>query len=388
MNRLIPAEVWDTITAYISFADFINLKKVFRTFPLELYRGGSNLEYEIEQISSLSPHHKVEKTLLNIVNKSKHILNLNRPLTPLQETLLAIAWRCSYKDLVVRLLCIGADPNARDTLGRSLIFGARTEAQVKLLRDHGADVNSVDLRNCSALHMAANCQIAQSLIDCGSDVNKRDDNGMTPLFYAKSKSMLLLLLENGADPNVSDNLGKSLIFYVNRIDFVDLLLKHGANVNLLDSESKSPLMCCQNAEIAERLLEYSADPNAIDIEGQSALHHTTSLVMINLLLARGADPNQADECGRTPLFFVETIGVAAALVEAGAMVSQCDNSGLLASDYADCDQVKSYLEDLINQNIQIYHTPDTKSIRNLIINLRKDESTFVQSKTELWKFLA
>jgi ankyrin repeat protein len=81
---------------------------------------------------------------------------------------------------------------------------------VKLLIEHGADVNAVTISKQTPLHIAiisGHQKAAEILLDHGTDVNARNDGGDTPLHiaaYQKNTEMMTLLLEHGADPDSRD----------------------------------------------------------------------------------------------------------------------------------------------------------------------------------------
>lgn len=143
------------------------------------------------------------------------------------------------------LLRMGADLTYRCELGRTpLAWAALTwdVALIKVLLDHGADVNTTDEQGCTPLMLAAgaeeftdrrmfvleldpdepddelrrphnlDCLAAiQLLIDRGADIDARDVNKYrTALLWAASDfrdEAVGLLLENGADPYAKGNDG-------------------------------------------------------------------------------------------------------------------------------------------------------------------------------------
>jgi hypothetical protein len=82
---------------------------------------------------------------------------------------------------------------------------------VKEALEAGADVNARDIYGSTLLHIAAYCcqiEIAEFLIEAGADVNARDDEGDTPLHEAAHYGhieMVALLLDKGADMNARNN---------------------------------------------------------------------------------------------------------------------------------------------------------------------------------------
>ena len=85
---------------------------------------------------------------------------------------------------------------------------------VKILLNHGADVNQVDLYNRTPLLNAAsdldNPECLKLFVEAGADLDWRDCHRRTPLGYAakmgKSRN-LSYLLSRGADPHIPDHWG-------------------------------------------------------------------------------------------------------------------------------------------------------------------------------------
>jgi len=87
---------------------------------------------------------------------------------------------------------------------------------VKLLVDHGANVNAVMSGNTTVLHDASlrgcSAQVLNLLLSKGANVNSRCDDGTTPLHWAASGGWfegVRILLENGADVLVRNQAGKT-----------------------------------------------------------------------------------------------------------------------------------------------------------------------------------
>ena len=136
-------------------------------------------------------------------------------LTPLHTTAV-----CGSRDLLERLLDIGADPNARDTSTNttplhSLAAAARPSCceNAEVLIRHGADVNAVDTAGLTVLHHAVrsgHVRLASRLIAAGASVRAVDHDGNTALHFAAanhSSRLIRLLIEAGADVNASNTRG-------------------------------------------------------------------------------------------------------------------------------------------------------------------------------------
>jgi hypothetical protein len=59
-----------------------------------------------------------------------------------------------------RLLMEGAEPNARDCLGRTPVWYCTSIPMLQLLRKYGADLNLPDVDNCSPLAQATTCGLS------------------------------------------------------------------------------------------------------------------------------------------------------------------------------------------------------------------------------------
>ncbi|XP_033221547.1 poly [ADP-ribose] polymerase tankyrase-1-like [Belonocnema kinseyi] len=147
----------------------------------------------------------------------------------------------------------------------------------EILLKNRVAVNCHDCKGFTPLHYAA-CvnefrpEIVRLLLDHGADVNAVNKNHATPIFYTKNELILELLIERGANINyVSTTLFTPLshMFNCDRLSCVDLLLKRGADVSIQNSEGKTildiyePRYFYENLEILENLVNSVSDLNFV-----------------------------------------------------------------------------------------------------------------------------
>ncbi len=164
----------------------------------------------------------------------------------------------------------GADPDARDKLGRTALFYAELSENTEVfdvLADNGANVNAQDNDGATPLHNAARfsrADCAAALLRNGADPNIRGMSGGSPLFGTMwdrkaSVETARLLIQAGACVNTKDNDGsfplwKAALF--GHTEMVKLLVSSGADVNVERREGKTPLTVATDhgyPEIAEFL---------------------------------------------------------------------------------------------------------------------------------------
>jgi len=176
--------------------------------------------------------------------------------------------------------------HTRDHQGRTLLHQAvlsGREELVKLLLQHGADINEGDNTGLMPLHLAACANrrtIAELLMKNGAETGAEDKSGQTPLDLAmiNNRGPIIDLLLPLVDPNAQDQNGMTPLHYAvkyQRREAVKLLLDKGARVTIADKKGRTALhgaATLNDADIVDLLLAQHANPLAADAAGVTPLH--------------------------------------------------------------------------------------------------------------------
>jgi hypothetical protein len=152
------------------------------------------------------------------------------------QPLLFIAIEKSYIEIIRILLEYGANPNtlhptiwirrnAIHLLGKVVMPGLPSVAErieiLKLLIEHGGDINSKDQDGLTLLHNLVfnnKCNMDELIYEAirlGADVNAKDKEGNTPLYYAcvdmNNFYLIPTLVRAGADINTINNKRETII---------------------------------------------------------------------------------------------------------------------------------------------------------------------------------
>ena len=305
----------------------------------------------------------------------------------LDDALIA-ACRTGNTEAVGRLIDQGADVNARDAVGDSVLRNAVTAGKadpVRRLLEAGADVDDRATETSTsvltlatekalggvvdvllaygadatselddeppllpAIHLG-HMGIVDSLLAFGADPNAVSKLGVSPLFVAVqagNAAMAKALLAKGADPNADSACG-ALIWLAatkGQAELIDMLADHGAAIDQADSNGVTPLWAaCQNglATVVEALLRHQANiearRNTDDVACLWQASYYGHADVVRVLLSRGADTEVANKEGATPLWVaaqsahMEVVGL---LVRAGANINAKRQQGDSALWYA------------------------------------------------------
>uniref|UniRef100_A0A674HIQ3 Poly [ADP-ribose] polymerase n=1 Tax=Taeniopygia guttata TaxID=59729 RepID=A0A674HIQ3_TAEGU len=262
------------------------------------------------------------------------------------------------------LLQHGADPNIRNTDGKSaldladpsakavltgeykkdeLLEAARSgneEKLMALLTPLNVNCHASDGRKSTPLHLAAGynrVRIVQLLLQHGADVHAKDKGGLVPLHNACSYGhyeVTELLLKHGACVNAMDLWQFTPLHEAaskNRVEVCSLLLSHGADPTLVNCHGKSAVDMAPTPELRERLtyefkghslLQAAREADLAKVKKtlaleiinfkqpqshETALHCAVAAVhpkrkqVTELLLRKGANVNEKNKDFMTPL---------------------------------------------------------------------------------------
>jgi len=179
------------------------------------------------------------------INPSKNITISNK-----QKKLNHLLLKASSQSFTVlgeALVTHGADVNAKDEYGRSVLYRAfcfgympygEPLEMVRLILKNGANVNTKDKNGTTVLIRVSGgsgrLEEYKLLLAKNPDVNARDKYGMTALMKASSSNQLekvKLLLGKGADVNVKNKSGKAALSFAStkrHFPIRNLLISHGA----------------------------------------------------------------------------------------------------------------------------------------------------------------
>eukprot|EP01102_Stenamoeba_stenopodia_P017564 TRINITY_DN631_c0_g1_i2.p1 TRINITY_DN631_c0_g1~~TRINITY_DN631_c0_g1_i2.p1 ORF type:complete len:564 (-),score=118.21 TRINITY_DN631_c0_g1_i2:179-1870(-) len=207
------------------------------------------------------------------------------------QTALHFAVAYSKPLFVQKLIEKGANLEAKDFQGKTPLrlgcercYTSEKIRCIKLLLEHGADVDTIDnAGNNPILNLvqAGNYPCVSLLVKHGAGVNMADDHGRTPLFYAVNgedfQTVELLLQSGNANPNQKDNDGFVPLHEAvcqESYRCVKILLDNGADVNLPDARGNSPLhfSCIEGFhKMATVLLGYGAKRDLKNSFGETPL---------------------------------------------------------------------------------------------------------------------
>jgi ankyrin repeat protein len=270
------------------------------------------------------------------------------------ETPLMYAAYVGSLDAMQLLLASGASVDAQSQSGATaLIWAANDLGKVRLLTEHGANVNLATKRRRTALLVAAmsdpSADIVKLLIEKGADLKAVDFLKTTPLRAAtlgNDTETIRMLIEAGVDVNAADLPGISPLMMAagwnGNTRAVQLLLAKGANAKAASrpvmglpvrngaSEFGSLTALIMSApfgppDLIGNLLDAGSDVNAKDVRGMTPLMLAVAAdhqdpAVIKMLLEHGADPSAQSKIGDSAVDWARKAALAPGidLLKAGA----------------------------------------------------------------------
>jgi ankyrin repeat protein len=172
---------------------------------------------------------------------------------------------------------------------------------LKLLLEHGGDVDQTDEAGQTALHTAcflgkSRRDIIETLLEAGAETDIVGKDGFSPLHWAAKENhegIPTLLEEYGAEMNLGDNYDMTALFIASDRQLTDVvkeLLTLGADPNYgIESDVIKPMLH----------LVKGITPLMVAVMPIDAKEVHTTLATVNALLDGGADPYQPDGEGMT-----------------------------------------------------------------------------------------
>eukprot|EP00118_Oscarella_pearsei_P003104 m.12968 g.12968 ORF g.12968 m.12968 type:complete len:2147 (+) comp24414_c0_seq2:49-6489(+) len=272
-----------------------------------------------------------------------------------------------YVDIVKLLKDHGADVNAQSEAGNTALTYAACggfEDVIEVLLDSGAKIEEQNESGHTALMEAASAghvTAAKLLIDRGADVNAHSnefkETALTLAAYKGHADMVKFLLENGADKeHKTDEMHNALMEACmdGHVDVAEILLNHGAQINMPVDGFEAPLTlaaCGGHGDLAKVLIECGANLEELNDEGYTPLMEAAreGNDVVCLLVNSGANVNAiTEETQETPLSLCccgGLVEVATFLLDHGADIELGASTPIMeAAQEGHYDLVKMLLE--------------------------------------------
>jgi ankyrin repeat protein len=234
-------------------------------------------------------------------------------------------------ELLTAMLEAGGNPNLRNDAGASALLWAVDDLRkVRLLLDHGADVNAASNFGRTTLSLAAGGPNSAPLVALLLERGAKPSAAALSAAARLSPTSVRLLLAAGASdkgeaaevalrsgckeclaallPDANTPLPRGLLNVLpvggaGDPEAVNAALARGADVNVSDAKSRSALMLAAisesvTSELVQQMIDRGADVSAKSVEGLNALDYALRLgrqPIIDVLTRAGVTPTRATE---------------------------------------------------------------------------------------------
>ena len=303
----------------------------------------------------LASFYGLEYTVSHLLASQRHRINEK---TGWGDTALHRAAACKNTGVLKLLLSNGAEITAKDRAGNTSLHlasffridiihfdrfiameqqtwsrmepNARTSETslnvIRLLLDHGANVNAVNSQGETALHlsvMTSQKPLTQLLLARNADVILKNKNLKAPLTLAIINSddeMTQILLEHDLQRQVQCGIldeAMEIATFAGRLSLLKMLLAKSPEQPAPDQEGRNLLHMSAyegSLECFQSIENSGFDLEAMDRRKRTCLHIAAagtppgSCAILEYLLGRGLDPNQSDVDGWTPLLWAAKAG--------------------------------------------------------------------------------
>ncbi len=265
---------------------------------------GNNLLLLVSQLRSKEPKDRKE-----IV---KRLLDLGANVNARNakgETPLSIATISFFPDIALTYIDHGADIDWKSKDGKNMMYLAAyagSDKMIRILSEKGIDVNTRDDKGWTALHYAASwgsSRAVNPLINCGANINIKNKEGQTPVFLTGSDMRLFCYAPMDKDnfpkgvikafvdagiPVKQSNEHKETLLHIAarycRLEAVQFLIDRGADISAKTKDGKTPLHYSMhnviNPEITKFLIQKGADVNAADNDGNTPMHYLSGYLPV------------------------------------------------------------------------------------------------------------
>jgi len=209
-------------------------------------------------------------------------VNVHNATTGETPLMLAVTFNEERAAVVDALMAAHADIQAKDAKGRTVLDYAEQNPNAPGMKQILAILKRQEAKHGNSFWTTveyADVDTIVAALAAGADVNARDENGRTVLMWAVTRhrgaDVITALAKAGARTNDTDQWGSTaLMFTEGPVDVIAALVAAGADINARDAWGQTALIrAVANSRVGviSALLESGADPDLIAKDGKTAL---------------------------------------------------------------------------------------------------------------------